>query len=436
MPLTDREILGLKPKAKPYYAIDKQRERGKGALWLLVRPSGKKEFYYVYTLSGKRISIGLGPYSKANAGQGISLDEARGKKDELAAFLIQGLDPKEELARIAFEQEQEKRRQKQLGTVQQLFDGYVRNLEANGKRSFNEAARALRNDALPTLGKDTPAHQITSHEVKLCLHKMIQRGALISSNRLRSYLSAAFTYGLEHDNSPATMDAAISFQLTHNPVRDVPKALKSEKPRDRELSAAEIKRLWNEFNPTDRFSNIESILKLILATGGQRVGEVSQAKWEEFDLNKGVWEIPASRTKNSKAHLVPLNGVAMSLLGQLQQYESGSPFLYPHRLDDSKPLTLASISQAVTRFCREYDMEHFNPRDLRRTCKTKMGEIGLSKEIRDRINNHSLNDVSSKHYDRYDYLAEKQSALKAWGKYLTQILDSNLSNVIPIQSFA
>jgi hypothetical protein len=48
---------------------------------------------------------------------------------------------------------------------------------------------------------------------------------------------------------------------------------------------------------------------------------------------------------------------------------------------------------------------------LRRTAKTIMGRLGVSKEIRDRLQNHAATDVSSKHYDRYDYLAEKKQGL-------------------------
>jgi hypothetical protein len=50
-----------------------------------------------------------------------------------------------------------------------------------------------------------------------------------------------------------------------------------------------------------------------------------------------------------------------------------------------------------------------------------MGEAGISKEIRDRIQNHALNDVSSKHYDRYDYLTEKRRALEIWEDRLITI---------------
>ena len=51
-----------------------------------------------------------------------------------------------------------------------------------------------------------------------------------------------------------------------------------------------------------------------------------------------------------------------------------------------------------------------------------MGEAGISKELRDRLQGHAMSDVSSKHYDRYDYLAEKTTAADQWGSALLKIL--------------
>ncbi len=53
-------------------------------------------------------------------------------------------------------------------------------------------------------------------------------------------------------------------------------------------------------------------------------------------------------------------------------------------------------------------------RDLRRTWKTLAGKAGIAKEIRDRIQNHSLQDVSSKNYDRWNYMPEKRAAMAKW----------------------
>ena len=173
-PLNNRTIQSLKPKDKQFYAIDHQRERGKGALWLLVRPSGKKEFYYVYTLQQKRHSIGLGPYAGQVDGGGITLEEARMAKDKLSSYLINGLDPKAQIALLEREREEEERRRKHTGSVKQLFDSYVDNLETSGKTSFSEVSRSLTKDALPILGEDRLANQVTSHDIKLVLHTVIK----------------------------------------------------------------------------------------------------------------------------------------------------------------------------------------------------------------------------------------------------------------------
>ena len=61
-------------------------------------------------------------------------------------------------------------------------------------------------------------------------------------------------------------------------------------------------------------------------------------------------------------------------------------------------------------------------RDLRRTWKTLAGQAGISKEIRDRIQNHTLQDVSSKSYDRWNYMPEKRAAMKKWNSFVKAML--------------
>jgi len=61
-------------------------------------------------------------------------------------------------------------------------------------------------------------------------------------------------------------------------------------------------------------------------------------------------------------------------------------------------------------------------RDLRRTFKTLAGKAGLSKEIRDRLQNHALQDVSSKHYDRWQYMVEKRVGMAKWDRFVRAML--------------
>jgi hypothetical protein len=46
----------------------------------------------------------------------------------------------------------------------------------------------------------------------------------------------------------------------------------------------------------------------------------------------------------------------------------------------------------------------------------------VPKEIRDRIQNHALQDVSSKNYDRWTYMPEKRAAMLKWDKFVTTLL--------------
>lgn len=64
----------------------------------------------------------------------------------------------------------------------------------------------------------------------------------------------------------------------------------------------------------------------------------------------------------------------------------------------------------------------FTTRDLRRTWKTLAGKASISKIDRDRVQNHSMSDVSSKHYDRYEYLDEKAAAMQVWNDYVLDML--------------
>ena len=67
-------------------------------------------------------------------------------------------------------------------------------------------------------------------------------------------------------------------------------------------------------------------------------------------------------------------------------------------------------------------------RDLRRTWKTLAGKAGVPKEIRDRIQNHALQDVSSKHYDRWHYMPEKRAGMAKWDKFVRALLKKKKAN--------
>ena len=100
-----------------------------------------------------------------------------------------------------------------------------------------------------------------------------------------------------------------------------------------------------------------------------------------------------------------------------------------------QPRRSISLSQALRRYCKQVEFKRFAPRDLRRTWKTLAGSIGLSLEIRNRIQGHGLTDVGSKHYDRWAYLKEKRVAMQAWTNWLQETVTGKRreSNVVEME---
>ena len=102
-----------------------------------------------------------------------------------------------------------------------------------------------------------------------------------------------------------------------------------EIPRDRFLSADEIKRLADVLaeHPNRRCANV---IRLLMLTSARR-GEGMNARWEQFDLENGIiWTKPAATTKQRRLHRVPLSQAAVELLRTiLSGVPADCPWVFP-----------------------------------------------------------------------------------------------------------
>jgi integrase len=103
--------------------------------------------------------------------------------------------------------------------------------------------------------------------------------------------------------------------------------------RDRVLTDDELKLIWQEAGKLGwPFGPIVQVLMLT----AQRRGEVAAMQWDDLDLDKGVWTIPADRTKNAKPHAVPLSKAARALIAGLPRYDQ-SAYGFPARGKPEQP---------------------------------------------------------------------------------------------------
>jgi integrase len=111
----------------------------------------------------------------------------------------------------------------------------------------------------------------------------------------------------------------------------------------------------------------------------------------------------------------------MSLLDEAKLLSQHSIYVFPSTKKDA-PRRYDSLTNAVSKYVNKSGMNSFSPRDLRRTFKTLSGSMGISIELRNRLQGHALQDVGSVYYDRYDYLDEKRQAMAVWINGLSKMV--------------
>jgi integrase len=161
----------------------------------------------------------------------------------------------------------------------------------------------------------------------------------------------------------------------------------------------------------------------------------------EFDLNdEKVWTIPPERSKNNRAHRVPLSPLALSIVQTAMDLTGDSPWLFPSRTG-AEHITPHAVSHAM-RNARLGDqpsiaLDNITPHDLRRTAASFITSLGVNRVTVAKILNHADGSVTAV-YDRHSYDPEKRHALDAWAARLQEIINNKPSstNVVPLATGA
>ena len=406
---TDRKIKGLRPRETPY------REYESGPIpgfCVQVTPAGRRTFYLHYTHDGKRRMMHLGRYPS------ISLQEARDRAQAARAELDRGNDP---MASPGLSQGRQR-----TGTVRDAVELYIDDMERRGKTSRFEVEANLERHVLPHIG-ELLARDVRPEHVQEILARVIASGVKRQHNKVRSHLHSALQYALHFDYDPRSKIANVRFGMTHNPVAAVPKDKAAQaRTIERNLSFDEVRSvmLFEGWHDLPR-----AAVWLILSLGGLRPVEVLGAQWHEFNFSDMTFTIPPERFKGRRHHVVAINEPAYAMLTCLMRGRRYSPdYLFPAGRAETLEFhyTTAALDRYLSRKHKAglwpKGVARFTPYDLRRTFKTRTGEMGIDKALRDRVQGHAISDVSSKHYDRWDYLPEKRQVLETWGDQLTDLL--------------
>lgn len=282
---------------------------GVPGLHIRITPAGAKSWLLRVVVGGKRRNIGLGSYGS------VKLKEARDRARDIHDQIWRGLDPVAErrAAHAALRNRM---------TFAEAVDSYV---EAKASELRSEKYRRqwrvpIDTYAGPHIG-DMRVDEIERPDILRVLQP-IWLEKTETAKRLRQRIERVLDFaevaGHRSGENPAKWRGGLEHILPA-PGR-VAKA--QNWPALKLEDAAE----W--FADLRGRSGIATRALEFLVLTAARSGEVRGAVWEEIDLRRRIWTIPADRMKASRDHRVPLSEAAWRVLEDIPRF-AGSQFVFP-----------------------------------------------------------------------------------------------------------
>lgn len=424
--LTDRACATTKPKPTGNLLL------GDGyGLWLVIHSGGTRSWMIDYVVQGTRRKVTIGNYD-ANGGKTheinalldggvMSLAQARLIAAEWKQLRRAGRDPVAEREEIkAAEQKKldDELAQPTVAEAAALF--FKKNIE--GKRSASHVKYRLDRLSTSSIG-NKKIREVTRQNIISVFENIAEgqkegRTAKLLAGEVLTTAKRLWRYAEAHEWIAQSCIASLQ-------RKDFDAAYK---PRQVRLRLDEIAELWRALvDPIRCKSDPVSIaaIKLIILTG-QREREVAEAEWSEFDMDAGIWYIPAHRTKMERSHRVHLAPQAVAVLDAIRPITGKSKFVFLSPLKENQPIWGRSLNNALGTMFRNGHLPKVTPchiHDLRRSLISGLPDLGFAAHIGHKIANHRLQGVFAI-YNHAEYMAERKAALYLWAEQIEKLANA------------
>ena len=384
--LTDSHARNAKPKDKPYKLTD-----GNGLL-LLVNPNGQKLWRYRYKILGKENMFAIGSYPQ------LGLKQARDARDWARTLVKQGKHPSQQRRADTFAQVEDA-----SNTFQALANEWIEQNKARWTPYYLKQVRTiLGNDVYPSIGK-LPIRDVKPVHMLKIIKQVADRDAHTIALLIRQCCSAVFRYAVATLRAEYDPCASLKGAVTRQPIR-----------HKTALTSEEIAELTDKLEQDKGTPWVRIAIKLLLLTF-VRPGELRQALWSEFDLEKGEWRIPADRMKMREAHIVPLSQQAKELLTELQELSQNRPQLFPNTRDPKRTMSPTTMNRYLERI--GYSGK-FSAHGFRATASTLLNEMGYRPDVIERQLAHSERNKVRASYNHAAYLSERREMMQKWADHV------------------
>jgi integrase len=372
-----------------------------------VLSSGKKSWIVQYRIKGRSTTSTIGRFEKMSAG--TAREEAKRKLAQAELGIDPGKEKQDDRFRAA-------------ETFEKIAERYLRFKEKDLKaQSYDQVETHLTKHWAGFNRRSV--HEIERRDVAARLGEIAEERGPYAANRARSSLSSFYSWMMRE----GIIDA--------NPVIGTNKQT-DEKSRDRVLSDQELAQIWRACKDDD----FGAIVRLLILTGARR-GEVGALDRGELDLPGRKWTLPGERTKNGRAHEVPLSDPALAILEQAIKREriAGRDLIFGEtgRGFSGWSKARAALDKRIAEHTTRKKVAEWRLHDLRRTVATRMAELGVQPHIVEAVLNHVSGHKAGVAgvYNRAVYSAEKRQALDQWAAHVEALAAGKSgSNVVAMKA--
>ncbi len=383
-----------------------------GGLWLQVSGAGTKSWVFRFTLHGRSREMGLGPLHT------VSLADAREAAQQCRKLLREGIDPIEDRRDRRATARNEAAR---AMTFDACAEAYVRAHEA-GWRNAKHAAQwrsTLGTYASPVLG-ELPVQSIDVGIVMKVLEPIWTEKTETASRlrgRIEAVLDWATARGHRRGDNPARWRGHLQNLL---PRRSNVQPVKHHAA----LPYAEMGAFMRELQARDGIGAAALEFVILTAT---RTSETIGATWDEVDLARGVWTIPADRIKAGREHKVPLSRSATAVVRRMNQGRH-SRYIFPG-VKRQGPLSNMALLKLLERMGRTDLTVH----GFRSTFRDWAAEqTSFAREVPEMSLAHAISDKVEAAYRRGDLFQKRKRLMEEWARFCNTPIAVRAVNVAPL----
>jgi integrase len=323
----------------------------------------------------------------------VSLAEARERARQARQILLDGDDP--------LEIKRKKRDETRAETAERILfkdatEGFLDLYETSWKNAKHKEQwrNSLKNYAYPALGK-RPISAIDGAVITETLAPIWTKKPE-TARRVKQRIERVIQW--VRDGKPLPVRSA-SRRVKHHaalPFAELPEFMAALRSRESSARA----------------------LELAILTAA-RTSEVIGARWPEFDLEAGVWTVPAERMKGGKEHQVPLSKRVMAILEELPRERGGYVFPGPRA---KAPLS----NMAMLELLRGMDGNGSTVHGFRSTFRDWAGDrTNFARDVIEHALAHQIKDKAEAAYRRSAALEKRRQLMEAWAKYFSSPAQSS-----------